>query len=262
MYTFAIDKDRLYRHFQKDPVLFAYHIGDLDDFYFTDCQYACIYNRTAHVEDCVLIYSGLETPTVLAFGLTDDFPELLRDVRDILPSRFFCHFQEKYHSLLTETHQESPLGSHIKMKLETFTEAPVPAHLDATKVVRLDASHAKILLNFYEHNHSTVYFRPQMLDTTKFLGYIDGGELQAVAGVHVYSQRYHVAVLGSIATAIDHRGEGLATLLTSRLCRELVDEHLLVCLNVKADNVPAIRCYEKLGFVTAHKYHEALFDTI
>ena len=52
---------------------------------------------------------------------------------------------------------------------------------------------------------------------------------------------------------------GLATLLTGHLTRMLADEGKLVCLNVSADNAPAIRCYEKLGFVAAHEYAEGFF---
>lgn len=260
MFTFAVDKDRLNRHFQKDPVLFAYHIGDLDDFYFPHCQYACIYDRTAKVEDCVMIYNGLQTSTVLAFGLTDQFAELLEEVLPILPLRFFCHFQERYRDIFRSSYAESPLGTHAKMKLENFTPANVPSHLQAQNVVRLDISHAQQLLDFYEHNHSTVYFTTRMLESGKFFGYIADGELQAVAGVHVYAPSYRTAVLGSIATAIAHRGKGLATLLTSKLTEELVGEKLTICLNVKADNVPAIRCYENLGFVKVHEYEESLFE--
>ena len=43
MLVFTTNKERLSEHFQKDPVLFAYHLGDLDDFYFKDCQWGATY---------------------------------------------------------------------------------------------------------------------------------------------------------------------------------------------------------------------------
>ena len=105
-----------------------------------------------------------------------------------------------------------------------------------------------------------------MLATGKYFGCLvddrvhADDRLLAVAGVHVCSDEYKVAVLGSIATHPEHRGRGLATTLTSHLTAELVNEGKLVCLNVKADNLPAIRCYKKLGFETIHEYEEALFE--
>jgi predicted GNAT family acetyltransferase len=99
-----------------------------------------------------------------------------------------------------------------------------------------------------------------MLDTGKCFGYFGNDQLLAAAGVHVYSVEYDIAVLGNIATAPAHRGRGLGTLVTARLVSELVAENCgCICLNVKADNTAAIRCYEKLGFSTVHDYEEGLF---
>jgi len=66
-------------------------------------------------------------------------------------------------------------------------------------------------------------------------------------------------VLGNITTHPDFRNRGLGTAVTSRLLVELSHEGKLVCLNVKADNVAAVKCYERLGFVKVHEYHEGLF---
>ncbi|MBC7224530.1 MAG: GNAT family N-acetyltransferase, partial [Anaerolineae bacterium] len=44
------------------------------------------------------------------------------------------------------------------------------------------------------------------------------------------------------------RGQGLGTLVTSRVTKELLGRGLLVVLNVEEGNVPAIRAYEKLGY--------------
>jgi predicted GNAT family acetyltransferase len=99
-----------------------------------------------------------------------------------------------------------------------------------------------------------------MLHTGKYLGVFDRHRIIAVAGVHVSSDKHRVAVLGNVTTRPDYRGRGLATRLTYTLTRELVNENKMVCLNVKADNTPAITCYEQLGFVTEHQYREALFE--
>jgi predicted GNAT family acetyltransferase len=99
-----------------------------------------------------------------------------------------------------------------------------------------------------------------MLQTGKYFGFVDGDELAAVAGVHVVSDEQKISVLGNITTHPGQRGNGLATRLTQHLVSELVGEGKMVCLNVKADNAPAIACYQKLGFVKVHKYEEALFE--
>lgn len=52
----------------------------------------------------------------------------------------------------------------------------------------------------------------------------------------------------SIETHRDHRGKGLATELTSALVAKCLEFTNDVCLTVFADNEPALRVYEKLGF--------------
>jgi ribosomal protein S18 acetylase RimI-like enzyme len=254
---FTADKKKLQHHFEKDRVLFAYHLGDLDDFHFERCQWAAAYGRSPRIDDVVLIYTGLETPTVLAFGLSERFRSLLESLLDLLPERFHCHFQEKSRDIFRSRYREKPLGMHLKMKLGTFAPA---SDIDNVKVIRLDGSHEPGLRELYDVAYPDGYFDSRMLATGKYFGYLVDDRVLAVAGIHVYSDEYKVAVLGSITTHPDHRGRGLATALTSHLTAELVSEGKLVCLNVKADNLPAIHCYEKLGFETIYEYEEALFE--
>ena len=127
------------------------------------------------------------------------------------------------------------------------------------RVVRFNRSHLAALTSFYVEAYPDSYFDERMLDTGKCFGYFQNDQIVAAAGVHVYSAEYDVAVFGNIATAPSRRGEGLGTLLTAHLVSELVEEGCgCICLNVKADNMAAIRCYEKLGFVVVHEYEEGL----
>ena len=86
MLVFSTDKKRLLTHFQKDEVLFSYHIGDLDEFFFNDCQWFVDYADRARIEECLLLYTALEKPAVIAFGLTDRFDELLEESLPLLPA--------------------------------------------------------------------------------------------------------------------------------------------------------------------------------
>ena len=58
----------------------------------------------------------------------------------------------------------------------------------------------------------------------------------------------------------EFRGRHFGRQVTWALARELHDEGKLVCLNVRADNEAAIRCYEQIGFTVANTYEEALFS--
>ncbi|MEW5795882.1 MAG: GNAT family N-acetyltransferase [Candidatus Zixiibacteriota bacterium] len=281
MLVFTTNKKRLVRHFRKDPVLFGYHIGDLDDFFFPDCLWTTLVGEHADIGDVILTYVGGDTPTVHAFGLGNAFETLLREYLPIAPKQFYCHFQKQHHGVFRDFADESPLGTHLKMKLDpaAFTRYQAAAisgvgrpgptqlsrsgprhHHDGCSIVRLDPSHEAALLNLYAIAYPDNYFTPRMLQTGKYFGCVHNGSIIAVAGVHVVSDEHKIAVLGNITTHPDHRGRGLATDITSALVAELASEEKLVCLNVKADNAPALACYRKLGFVPVHEYEESLFE--
>jgi len=265
MVIFTTNKKRLLKHFQKDPVLFAYHMGDLDEFYFADCLWGTAANERSGLDDALLLYIGGETPTLLAFGLSDRFPDLLRDYLPLAPKRFFCHFQKPHRAIFCEFAHETPLGTHLKMKLDEKSFAdlcrsgPSRSRQDHAPF-RLDSSHEAALRRLYAAAYPDNYFVPRMLQTGKYFGFIEQDEIVAVAGVHVVSDEHKIAVLGNITTHPAHRGHGLAGELTRTLVAELVFEGKTVCLNVKADNATAIACYRKLGFVPVHEYEEALFE--
>ncbi|HUU22516.1 MAG TPA: GNAT family N-acetyltransferase, partial [Phycisphaerae bacterium] len=106
------------------------------------------------------------------------------------------------------------------------------------------------------------WFEPRMLDTKQYFGIRGADGLVSVAGVHVYSEKYKVAALGNIATHPAHRRTGCATAAIAHLCRNLLKTVEHVGLNVKADNRPAIACYQKLGFEIVGAYEEYSVDPL
>ena len=108
----------------------------------------------------------------------------------------------------------------------------------------------------YNVSYPGNWFDPRMLETGCYYGIRNGRSLVCVAGIHVYSPRYRVAVLGNVTTHPDFRGRGLGTAACAILCKELLREVDHVGLNVKADNSSAIACYERLGFERIATYEE------
>jgi len=263
MISSTTDKDALHRHFLKDKVLFAYHLGDLDPFFFPKCTWLTR-DSESHadgIDEVILVYAALDTPSVLAFGVGSDYADFVREAADNLPDRFFCHYQERSHAALLESFDEKPLGAHLKMHLPSTAKALDWPHApEDENIRRLKRSPLGPLTALYVEAYPDNYFDPRMLDTGKYFGCLESDRLIAVAGIHVYSKRFDIAVLGNVTTAPNRRGRGLATFVTARLVMDLLDEGIgTICLNVAEGNEPAIRCYERLGFETVHRYREGLF---
>jgi predicted GNAT family acetyltransferase len=88
-----------------------------------------------------------------------------------------------------------------------------------------------------------------LLDSTPFYGIEQGGKFVALAGTHITSPETGIGVVGWVITQPEHRGRGYATACTSAVTSEFYRMGLsLAALNVRQDNPPAIRAYEKIGF--------------
>ena len=138
--VFTVNKKHLLKHFQKDPVLFAYHLGDLDDFYFPHCQWAADYQNRARIEEAVLIYSGSKIPTVMAFGVTPRFSTFLSELMDLLPKKFYGHYQKEMRRHFHKAYKEKRLGSLWKMKLVDSAKAKKVYQTTGENIIKLDQS--------------------------------------------------------------------------------------------------------------------------
>jgi GNAT superfamily N-acetyltransferase len=175
----------------------------------------------------------------------------------LLPRRLYAHLSEGLADVLGEEYQVSWHGKHYKMGL---TKTGLLGGVDTSDVTRLGESDVRELEALYRVSYARNWFDPRMLETGHYYGIRRGGELVSVAGVHVYSPVYKVAALGNITTRPDWRGQGLGTTVTAELCRELLPTVDHIGLNVKADNVAALACYEGLGFEQVASYQECSLE--
>lgn len=97
-----------------------------------------------------------------------------------------------------------------------------------------------------------VSFRANELLDMPHIGIFDGVEPIALAGFHIYSEDY--VEIGNIGVDPVCQGRGLGVQITSDICRIAAAKSADVYLCVFADNLPARRIYEKLGFQTVERY--------
>jgi ribosomal protein S18 acetylase RimI-like enzyme len=167
---------------------------------------------------------------------------------------------------------------HLQVQGDALEEVGRHATLDATKTMwrmgwsgglpapasgaaRLGASDADALTRLYADGDATGeapdFFYPSMLTDGVFFGVYEGDALVAAAGTHLVSREEDAAAIGNIYTRRDRRGRGLGRIVTSAVVEALTGI-TTVGLNVRADNLAAIRLYESLGFVRHCRFYEAL----
>ena len=249
------DRGEIETFLRRNVFLHLYGIGDLDDYFWPHTTwYALVDGRD--IKAIALMYTGVPEPTLLALGEENEIPslrDLLSSIVGLLPRHFYGHLSAPLRSILEEHYRAISYGEHHKMAL---VDADALTDVESPGVVRLSTADADALLSFYAESYPEHSFEPCMLDTNQYHGVKGPGGLICAAGVHVYSERYGVAALANVATHRDHRRKGLARIVVSELCRNLLETVDHIGLNVKAANTPAVRFYESLGFTVAASYEE------
>lgn len=247
------DKQEIETYFRRNMSIHLLEVGDLDDFFW---PYTTWYARkdAGEIQALVLVYTGGALPTLLA--LTDELPAmrvLLQSLLYLLPRRFYAHLSSDLASVFSSEYQVESRGAHYKMSLVDPSQLE---GVDTAEVIQLGMRDIDDLRALYAASYPGNWFEPRMLETGFYYGVRRDGEMVSVAGIHVYSPLYQIGVLGNVTTHPAFRGQRLATATCAKLCQELLKTARHVGLNVMADNVSAIRTYERLGFEVVGEYGE------
>jgi ribosomal protein S18 acetylase RimI-like enzyme len=192
--------------------------------------------------------------------MTPAMPQLVQAITDELPNRFYCHYPKELEQMFASSYTVTPFGTYLKMD---FHECLVDLScIEPQDCIQLTSRDESQLRKLYQIAYPGNYFNPQMLATGKYYGVKNGEEILSVAGVHVYSRTYRIAVLGNVTTHPSIRNRGLAKQCVVTLLKTLEPDVDFIGLNVKADNYPALALYQRIGFSIASTYEEALFEKL
>ena len=252
----VIDKGEIERFLLGDAGLHVYSIGDLDDFFWPYTAWHGWYER-GELRSLFLVYSGTDLPVLLALEERDRgaAAALLKELLPRLPKRFYSHVSPYLGGVLAGCASVEPHGLHAKMSLrspERLKAAILPGY--PARAMRVEDLPA--IMELYARAYPDNWFDKRMLATGKYHGAFLDSRLVAIAGIHVYSEKYGVAALGNITTDPEFRGKGLGASITATVCEDILKDVSFIGLNVLADNAAAIRCYEKIGFKVDSTYDE------
>ncbi len=253
------DKSEIERYLRQNTLIHLYELGDLDDFFW---QYTMWYalKEAQQIQSLLMLYSAIKPPVLLA--ISENLPSmgnLLQSAMHLLPRSFYAHLSGDLSAVLTTQYRLDSHGLHNKMALVDASRLEL---IDTSEVIQLTETDLDELQMLYRVSYPGNFFDPRMLETGHYYGIRRDAMLVSVAGVHVYSPRYKVGVVGNVTTHPAYRGKGLGTAVCARLCRELLKTVDHIGLNVKADNASAIASYKRLGFEVIGEYEEGLLSSL
>ena len=147
---------------------------------------------------------------------------------------------------------------HLRRRYRVFDELPMRRMMTTRaafqpvegEVRRLSGRDVGRLNALYASEGGPSFYRAETIDRAVYFGVFDGQRLAAVAGSHVVAPNASIAVVGNVFTAAEYRGCGLATRTTSAVTEALLTRGCAdVVLTVDPKNAPAVRAYQRLGYV-------------
>jgi ribosomal protein S18 acetylase RimI-like enzyme len=232
---------------ERDRQLTAYALGDLDDHLWPESEfYGALVEGV--LQAVLLLYRGLEPTVLTAFGTAEGLRALMQRVA--LPLEVYYLWLPEHAAILAEQYS-IPTGAHEEWRMVLPRARFDPPSLN--RVVPVAPGHAGDLAELYRHaaapGEEVVAFSPAQIARGRFFGVWRDGRLVATAGTHVWSPQEGVAAIGNVFTHPAYRGHGYATQCTAAVAQAAFDAGIeTVVLNVRRDNSPALRVYEKLGF--------------
>jgi ribosomal protein S18 acetylase RimI-like enzyme len=223
---------------EHQPVYAAYARGQLEPRLFLRSEWWRAQGPAG--EALVLHARGGLGPALVALGDPEALDVLLR----LHPgSRFtFGTFQIE-HLNVVQRHfvLSSPKPS---LRMAVSRESFRPAEGDARHL----PGRALRAVNALQRSEGFSFYSPAVLDEGVYYGVYAQGRVVAMAGTHVVAPTEQVAIVGNVLTHPQHRGLGHGTVATSAVTAELLKTYPSVLLTVRADNVPGIRLYQRLGY--------------
>jgi len=240
-----------------DRARYAYMIGDLSSPYWDQAIFYGALDDQDVLRAVLLYYEPITPPPVISAGDPDGILAIWPVIVQAFAPPIIVYHAQPNHMAAVQRFFATP------DPLPMWRMAISPDRLN-TKILlsttrRLIGTDAETVQALFDNGSPDEFMDgpphivPAMLDNVPFFGTFAVGQpdqLVAVAGTHILSPVEGLGAVGYVFTAPAARGHGYATQATAAVTQALFASGLdLVVLNVKQSNLPAIRAYERVGYV-------------
>ena len=254
------DRETACKFLLKDPYQHLYELGNLHEKLFSRSEWFCA-EENSEIKAMAMVHKTEDEKNNMVFLLenknTEHAAGLLRGIKAVLPAAFYAHVTRETAELLKPEYQINAPVIYDKMRISgdmlVGGSVKYPEY-----TYRVNANDFETVNEFLRAINPSAFFMHAMLKTGKYFIIRKNSDIIAMAGVHFYSKETGIAAIGNVATAPEYRGKGYAGSVTASLVKDLWKDVKYIGLNVRNDNIAAIKAYEKMGFVL-HSSHEEIF---
>ena len=174
------------------------------------------------------------------------------------PRHNFATFRPEHLPVVERVFRVGGAQPMMRMAVDRSSFMPAPLSDPRRVVVRhLTAADSRQVNRLYNSEGQPTAYSASHIAAGMYHGVFEDGRLVAVAGTHVISPEEGVAVVGNVFTHPLHRGLGHGTLVTSATTAALLHHCRDVVLTVDPTNTPAVRAYQRIGYVEDSRLVEA-----
>lgn len=253
------DSQRLLALLAGDRAYAAFAIGHLDSGLFADARYWTAEGPAG--EHAVVMHAN---GSLGRMSVTSGDPAAVAAALSLHPGPrggYLATCAPEHLGAVRGVYALGGLISMIRMSVDADSFRSAGAGIGQRSVQRLAARDARQLNALYATGGGPTGYRGEHIEQGVYYGVFEGGSLSAVAGTHLVSPGMGIAVVGNVFTRASARGRGLATRVTSAVTADLLERGCWqVTLTVDPENPPALRAYERLGYVRGAPVHEARFQ--
>lgn len=236
-----IDREACIRWLARDPI---HHLMLLGDLYPPLISVSEIYVATdeGQIVGVGSLFRGFSIPSVI---ITEDNPT----VQIALLTKMSRRLESEWITISTRTSSSvlCQFGKRIysHTELQMLLHEPIPTPVKPARLIQRGEFDS---LNQFYSEHRVEAWTPLMFEMGPFYGVWRDGQLIAAAGIHFVTP--FIAQIGNVFSHPRYRGRGYATAATAGVTNHLRRMGIqIISLFVVAENAPAIRIYQRQGFV-------------
>lgn len=243
------DRQVLERALNTDRAFSAYALAHLEPDLFAHTRYWIAEGPSG---DAVVLQGGALGRTTIVVGESGAIDAAL-SLHPGSRVSYLSTAAAEHRAALDRTYVLSDTLSMRRMMTTRASFAPV-----ASELRRLTGRDVRRINSLYATEGGPSRYSGETIDRAVYFGAFDGARLVAVAGTHVVAPNVGIAVVGNVFTDRAYRSLGLGTRVTSAVTSELLELGCAeVVLTVDPDNTPAVRAYERLGYLAGSDVLEA-----
>ena len=196
------------------------------------------------IKGYILTYTALDFPSIVLEGEKKAAEKLVNYVAE---RQFIMHVPPNLLQIVKQKFPEAKIYLENWMSVKK-NEAKFFKSNNVRRLSTMDDAEklALLLSTRKERSRTTVEKCSRLISKQPIYGVFKSSELVAYAGSFI--QLPQVWMIGGVYTHPEHRNKGYATLATSAVTEEALKNAEAAALFVRADNHPALRVYEKIGY--------------